>query len=215
MGTTITKIRENNNNKEYDVTAATVSLVNSTDGSDISVKGTVVNANPIPVTCIVTRHYRDAKDDLMAWTRTLFCQATGHNWSAKIGKLAPGKYTFVFAAEGEDIDCVKLEVAKTEAKHTSMVHTEMAIISTGKSDMAINVNGSVNNYPQTVSCSLTPIDSSGASTGPTCSRPVQAPSGTWIVGFSPIDVGQTRLSGLYSFTAWAYEGCASEPISVP
>jgi hypothetical protein len=150
----------------------------------------------------------------MAWTRTLFCQANGSNWTADIEKLGIGKYTFVFAAEGEDPDCVKLEVTGPKVGLKLALGTEMLIISTGASTMAINVKGSVNNYPQTVSWSLTPITATGASRGPTSSKPVRSTTGIWIVSYSPTDVEETSFGGLYSFTAWAYEGSASEPISV-
>jgi len=212
MATTIKTITDKTG--PQNVTKATVNLVTSTDGTSISVEGTVGNANPIFVTCTVSRHHKGTGVDQMAWTRTLFCQATGGNWTADIGKLALGKYTFVFAAEGEDIDCVKLEVTGPKAKLKPTAHAEIAIISTGESTMAINVKGSVNNYPQTVSCSLTPITNTGASRGPTSSKAVRCTTGTWIVAFYPIDVEETSFNGLYSFTAWAYEGSASEPILV-
>ncbi len=210
MSTKIKTITESGNS--IPVTNATTYLVKTDTGDDISVEGQVDSKAKLAMTCIVTRHFRDR--DRTAWMRTLFCMAEGGNWSVKIGKLAPGTYTFVFAAEGEDIDCTKLEVAELKAKHKSIVYPATAIIRTDQTSMAINIKGSVNYYPQTVSCSLTPINSSGASTGPTSSKPVQAPSGIWIVGYSPLDVSQTVFSGLYSFTAWAYEGTASEPISV-
>src|SRR5258707_15395057 len=87
-----------------------ISRVKAISGDNIFAIGGVTQKN-IQVTCTITRYFRDLKDGLTAWTRTLFCLADDTGiWTANIGGLTEGIYVLAFGAEGEDIDCAVIEV---------------------------------------------------------------------------------------------------------
>jgi hypothetical protein len=210
MAMKITSIKESTTNHPT-ATALMTSKVATASATAVWAYGMVATGN-IPVTCIVTRHFRDlTKPDHAALTRTFLCMSdpTG-NWSVNIGDLPEGKYMLVIGAEGEGIDCVELDVAGKPA-----LKFLLGISSTTSSSSAITVTGSVLYYPESVHCSLCQIDVNGNPIGSPVFKTVNASSGKiWTVTFYPSDLSLAVFKGLYQFSATAYEGSASELIPV-